>query len=215
MDHLRILLDVETQVDLFRRGYLGGDTRPVAERIRRLFDWAGRENIPVMSTVLRVRPGEPGPLSDKPHCIEGTRGERKLPGTILPNRIDLGLRNSTDLPLDIFDRYQQVVFEKRHTDIFRHARAERLLSELGPATFIICGAGVAGGIVQAAVGLRSRGFCVVLARDAVLDLGDELAPMAYRRMEAKGVVFADTAEIVQPRKQLRRVPFRTQVHAAG
>jgi nicotinamidase-related amidase len=215
MDHLRILLDIETQVDFFRRGYFADDPGLVARRVRKLFEWARRDAIPVISTVLRVRPGEAGPIGDRPCCVEGTRGERKLPGTVLPSRIDLGLRNTTDLPLDIFDRYQQVVIEKRHTDIFGHARAERLISELGPATFIICGSGVAGGIVQAAVGLRSRGLCVVLARDAALDLGDELAPMAYRRMEAKGVVFADTAEIVQPRKQLHKVPFRTQVHAAG
>lgn len=214
MDHLRMLLDVETQADLFQCGYLTSETELTIERVYRLFDWARDENIKVMSTVLRVRAAERGPLSEKPHCIEGTEGEQKLPGTILPQRINLGLRNSTDLPSDLFGRYQQVIFEKRDTDIFKHARAERLLTELGPATFIICGAGVAHGIVQAAVGLRSRGFSVVLARDAVLDLGDPLAPMAYLRMEAKGVVFADTSEIVQPRKQLRRVPFRTAVRVA-
>ena len=214
MDHLRMLLDVETQADLFQCGYLTSETERTIERVYRLFDWARDENIKVMSTVLRVRAAERGPLSEKPHCIEGTDGEQKLPGTILPQRINLGLRNSTDLPSDLFGRHQQVIFEKRDTDIFKHARAERLLTELGPATFIICGAGVAHGIVQAAVGLRSRGFSVVLARDAVLDLGDPLAPMSYLRMEAKGVVFADTSEIVQPRKQLRKVPFRTAVRVA-
>lgn len=211
MSYHRFLLDIETQQDLFRPGYLEEDTEGIIQNVYRLFDWARKGEIPVLSTVLRVRRFERGPFGDKPHCIEDTDGEKKLPGTILPERVNLGLLNSTDLPTDIFVRYQQVVFEKRDTDIFKHARAERLLTELGGGTFVICGAGIAQGIVQAAVGLRSRGFGVILARDAVLDFGHPLAQMAYLRMEAKGVVFAPTEEIVSPTKQPRKVPFRQTV----
>ncbi len=211
----RILLDIETQQDLFELESLAQDPRPVIAHIYRLFDWARENEIPVMSTVLRVRSQEHCPLSSGPACIEGTPGEQKLPGTILPRRTNLGLRNSTDLPEDIFDQYQQIIFEKRDTDIFKHARAERLLTELHQTTFVICGAGTAHGIVQAAVGLRSRGFGVVLARDAVLDLNDPLEKMAHLRMEAKGVIYAPTSEIVQPRKPARRVPFRTDVRVGA
>lgn len=211
MSYQRFLLDIETQKDLFRSGYLAQDTRPVTQNVRRLFDWAAENDIPVISTVLRVRPYEQGPFGPKPHCVEETRGERKLPGTVLPRRIDLGLLNSTDLSDDILVRYQQIIFEKRDTDIFKHARAERMITELGPATFVICGAGIAQGIVQAAVGLRSRGFSVILARDAVLDFDHPQARMAYLRMEAKGVIYAPTDEIVSPTRQPRRAPFRSPV----
>lgn len=208
MNYQRILLDIETQQDLFQSGYLVEDTQAIKANVHRLFAWAKANSIPVLSTVLRVRRGAIGPFGSKPHCIEDTQGERKLPGTILPARINLGLLNSTDLASDIFARHQQVIIEKRDTDIFKHARAERLITELGSATFVICGAGIAHGIVQAAVGLRSRGFGVILARDAVIDFQDPLSSMAYLRMEAKGVIFAPTEEIVSPTKQPRRVPFR-------
>jgi len=195
----RILLDIETQRDFFLPGgscYTRG-ARGAARRIYELFRWARRNRIPVISTVLRVRPNERGPLAPVPHCIDGSRGEQKLSRTVLPRRINLGLRNTTDLPADLWN-YQQILFEKRCTDLFLHARAERLITELPMTTFVICGAGVAGGIVQAAIGLRFRGFEVILASDAVLDLGDPLAEMAYRRMAAKGVVFARTWEILPP-----------------
>jgi len=211
----RILLDVESQQDFFDPGggcYVRGGGKARAN-IRRLFRWANTNDIPVISTVLRVRRGERGPLTNKPHCIEGSPGERKLPGTILARRINFGLRNTTDLPREIFKQYRQVIFEKRDTNIFAHARAERLISELGPGTFIICGAGVAHGIVQAAVGLRSRGFAVVLARDAVVDLNDPQEEMAYLRMEAKGVVFVPTREIIMPRPAKRAARFRRSVPA--
>jgi len=211
----RILLDVESQRDFFDRSggcYVRGSDKARAN-IRRLFRWAGANDIPVISTVLRVRKGERGPLAKTPHCIEDSPGEQKLPGTILTRRINFGLRNTTDLPREVFQQYQQVIFEKRDTDIFSHARAERLITELEPATFIICGAGIAHGIVEAAVGLRARGFAVVLAGDAVVDLDDPLEEMAYLRMEAKGVVFVPTREITVPRPARRAARFRRSVPA--
>lgn len=215
MEHERILLDIETQRDFFLRGgsrYRAG-AEQVAARIYRLISWAKKQHIPVLSTVLRTRPPAPG-SPDTPYCVENTTGERKLYRTLLYSRINLGLRNTTDLPSDMLDRFRQVIVEKRETDIFSHARAERLISELPLTTFVICGAGVAGGIVQAAIGLRSRGFTVILARDAVLALEAQSAAMALLRMEVKGVVFARTSEIVAPRpRRRRRRPFRKTVPA--
>ena len=207
----KILLDLETQRDFFTPGgsCYTRDASAVAGRIYQLFAWAGKYGIPVISTVLRVRPNERGPLAKIPHCIDGTDGERKLSRTVLSQRINLGLRNTTDLPVDIFQRYRQVIFEKRHTDIFAHARAERLLTELSAATFVICGAGLAGGIAEAAIGLRMRGFGVIVASDAVLDLGDTPAEMARLRMEAKGTIFVPTRKIISPRPCRRSRPFTT------
>jgi nicotinamidase-related amidase len=201
MRYERILLDVESQHDFFAPGgsCYSREASERAANIYRLFGWARRNEVPVISTVLRVRSGEIGPLADVPHCIEGSEGERKLLRTVLPKRVNLGLRNTTDLPRELFDRYQQVIFEKRQTDLFRHAAAERLITETSEATFVICGAGVARGIVEAAVGLRNRGFGVILASDAVVDLDDPLAPMAYNRMEAKGVISAPTEKITDTR----------------
>ncbi len=206
----RILLDIETQQDAFDPAgscYTRQSGR-AANMIYRLFRWAKKHRVPVLSTVLRVRKDEQGPLCEGPHYIENTVGERKMPGTILPARINLGLRNTTDLPRDIFERYQQVIVEKRDTDMFAHARLERLITEIDAGTFLICGASVARGIVQAAIGLRNRGFGVVVASDAVADLGDPMATMAYSRMEAKGVVLAPTKEITTPRLVRNHIKFR-------
>jgi len=106
---------------------------------------------------------------------------------------------TTDLPECILDHYQQVIFEKRSLDILSNLRVERLLTQLSEnTTFILCGAGVAGGIVQAAITLRSRKFGVILAGDAAADLDDSGTEMAKRRMTAKGVIFCPTVTIVAP-----------------
>lgn len=197
--HRRILLDIETQRDFFARGgrsYRCPQSAAVAKNIYALFRWARAERVPVISTLLRVRRGGGNPLADVRCCVDGSDGEHKLARTILPRRINFGLRNTTDLPAQVFRLYQQLIFEKRHTDLFAHARAERLITELSPCTFVVCGAGVAKGIAQAAIGLRARGFPVILVRDAALVLCEELAKMALLRMHAKGVAFLRTSEIV-------------------
>ena len=206
-----VLLDIESQRDFFSpEGALyQSDSAVVYRQIARLFAWARANEIRVMSTLLRLRPGQRGALSPRPYCVDNTEGERKMPRTTLARRINLGLLNTTDLPDHIFQQYQQVIFEKRDPDIFAHARIERLITELPPCTFVLCGAGVSAGIVQAAVGLRSRGFPVILARDAALTILPGRAHMAHLRMEAKGVAYAATDSIIAPVAKPRRLSFRS------
>ena len=210
MKYRCMLMDIETQADFFLPD--GSCYTPAAshaaKKIYQLFQWVRAHGIPVISTVLRVRPAEHGPMAPHPHCVDGTAGEMKLPRTILPRRVNLGLQNTTDLPGDLFATHQQAIFEKRDTDIFAHMRLERLLTELPATTFILCGAGLARPILQAAVGLRTRNFGVILATDAVVDLDDPMAEMAWKRMEAKGVILAPVAEIVEPCKLKPTRPFR-------
>jgi hypothetical protein len=126
-----------------------------------------------------------------PHCVEDSEGEQKLPRTILRRNLDLGLLNTTDLPLHLFRRYQQVIFEKRDTDIFAHARLERLITELSPTTFIVCGAGQSQGIAQASSDLRNRDSRRRRRRRDP-ELRDRLADMAKLRMQAQGRNFRPT-----------------------
>ncbi len=200
-----ILLDINTQRDLLVAG--GRCYTPQADEARqniyRLFDWARKNDQPVISTVLRVPPDRIGPLADVPHCIEGTDGEKKLNKTILRPYVNLGQQNTTDLDMYLFERYRQIIIEMRDTDIFAHARTERLITELSGVSFILCGAGVVGGVARAAVGLRNRGFSVALATDAVADLDDPEAEMAVSRMDAKGVALVKTGDLCVPRPRRR------------
>ncbi|MFA6133313.1 MAG: isochorismatase family protein [Phycisphaerae bacterium] len=196
MKRLRVLLDVDSQVDFFEGGRRsGGESATVAHNIRRLFGWADLQCVPVISTILRVRPCEMVFMGGAPYCVEDTDGEHKLPGTLLSPFLNMGLRNTTDVPLRLFRQYRQVLFEKRVTDMFTHVAFERLVTSLRPATFIICGADLERGVLQAALGLRHRGSRVIVARDAVVTGGGPAGEMAWRRMEAKGVTFLSTQQI--------------------
>jgi nicotinamidase-related amidase len=207
-----IVIDIEVQRDIFQPGGSLYDRAitPVTGNIYRLFNWAGALGVPIISTMLLVRPAERGPFGPIPHLVEDTPGARKLPRTILPDHVNLGLAHNTDLPPDLLDTHPQVIFEKRDTDLFHHARAERLITELPKdLTFILCGAGMAHGIKQAVIGLRSRGFPVVVVEDAVADLHDPMAEMAWLQIMAKQATPLSTAETIRrfvPTRKRRPVP---------
>ncbi len=205
-----ILFDMEVQRDFFAPGgsCYSRHASNVAARIYELFSWARSFRLPVVSTVLRLRAGQRSPLADVQHCIEGTAGERKMSGTVLRNRINFGVRNITDLPVGVLDSYSQIIFEKRDTDILKHARAERLVTQLPLTLTVLSGAGLSDGIAQAALGLRMRGLPVIVASDAVLDLDNARATMARLRLEAKGVLFAPAAQVVKTGSVRRRRRFR-------
>ena len=203
MSYERILLDMEVQTDFFCSSgrFYSKKNGQTLKQIKELLRWAKTQSVPVISTLLRTASGTDGPN----YCIEGTPGELRVPRTVLPNHIAFGTRRTTDLPQDILDHYQQVLFEKRDTNALSNLRIERLLTQLnGNATFILCGAGLANGIAQTAIALRSRKFGVILARDAVADLGDPNAEMAMLRMLAKGVICCPTAKIIAPPKPVKR-----------
>ena len=202
----RILLDLDTQRDFFDPA--GSCYSPSASRvesnIHRLFLWARMRRVPIISTVLRVRRGRRGPLIDTPHCVDGSDGEMKLPKTLLPDRINLGMRSVTDLPRDLFERCQQVIIEMRQPDVFAHARIERLLTEFSAAAFVVCGTGLTTAIHQCVIGLLNRGSSVTVVSDAVLHLGDCSPRFARRRITAKGAIMARTSNVTKPPRPKRK-----------
>jgi nicotinamidase-related amidase len=200
MGHARILLDMEIQKDFFCRSgrFYSKTNSRVLKNVKELLKWAKIQRVPVVSTLLRTNRTRPC-LEHPPYCIEGTEGELRVPRTTLPKHVAFGTRRTTDLPENILDHYQQVIFEKRDMSILSNLRIERLLTQLSnKTTFILCGAGLAGGILQAAIALRSRKFSVIVVEDASANLGDPNSEMAARRMAAKGVVFCQTSSILAP-----------------
>ena len=195
-----ILLDIQMQKDLFQPGgaLYGRPNSLAAGNVYRLFQWAKATAAPVVSAVLLVRPGRRGPFGRPQHCVEGSGGEAKLARTLLPSRANLGLAHTADLPRDLFNQVQQVIFETRDPNVFRHQKFERLITELPTEyTVIICGAAVALGVKQAAIGLLARRFRVVVAEDAVLDLGLPRTRMAWLQIMTKGARLLTTSQIIR------------------
>ncbi|MBI4579456.1 MAG: isochorismatase family protein, partial [Planctomycetes bacterium] len=82
----RILVDVDTQFDFLDPGgnlYVPGAIT-IHPALERLFDYARRSGVPVLSTADEHSAHDPEYERFGRHCEAGTLGQRKLPFTVLP-----------------------------------------------------------------------------------------------------------------------------------
>jgi nicotinamidase-related amidase len=193
--HRQILIDINTQKDfLLAEGKACiRNHRRVLAHIRRVMAWARAGNIPVISTA-EVYPDNNGNGSAR-YCIDGTEGQKKIPYTLLGNRVSFPADGSTDLPRDMLRRYRQVILHKRCVDPFEEPRIDRLLSEVRANEFILVGASIEGAVLATALGLLQRGKKVSVVVDAVGSHNKKEAKLALRKIEAKGAKLIETRKL--------------------
>lgn len=208
----RVLIDVCTQRDFLDPGAIlqvaNRDT--LIPRLEQIFAWADRVNQGVVSSMESHRPTEPaaGPL----HCIDGTVGQLKPAFAYLAPWILIEADNSLALPLDLRDRYRQLVFRKRSRDVLGNPKADRFLTSLKADEFIILGVGIERAIRTLALGLLARHKTVTVIGDACgyWSAGD--ADLSLRQLAAKHIRIATadeiTADVPIPVRVIRRIPRR-------
>jgi nicotinamidase-related amidase len=178
-----VLVDIDTQKDFFLAD--GGgcirNHRRVLMNVRRVLAWTRVKNFRVVSTQL-CKAGKNG----EKLCIIGSDGQCKISYTLRNKRIELVADGCTDLPRDIFTRYDQIILNKRCEDPFEEPRAERVLSELKADEFIVIGAVAEGAVEATVLGLLQRGKKVTVLIDAVGIHDRRKADVAFRKMKAKG-----------------------------
>ena len=120
-------LDVDTQVDFMDpAGALpvpGAET--ILPQVKRLLEFARAGGIPVISVVDTHFENDPDLGEWPPHCVAGTPGQRKVPGTtwgdpiLIPNR---------PIPVDLRPG-AQILIEKRIYGVFDNVNADVVAAE--------------------------------------------------------------------------------------
>lgn len=190
-----LLIDIDTQKDfLFPSGKACVRNRAeVLANIRRIMAWAGRENVPVISTA-EVYSNNNG-CSELNYCLDGTDGQRKIPCTLLRERVSFPADDKNALPADILLAYKQVILHKRCIDPFDEPRIERLLSEIQADEFILIGTGTEDAVRTTAMGLLQRGKKVRIIVDALGSHSIKDAKLALRKLQAKGAKLIKTKDV--------------------
>jgi len=190
-----LLIDIDTQKDFLLptgRACVRNQAEVLAN-IRRVIAWARRENVSVISTA-EVYPNNNG-CSEISYCLDGTDGQKKVPCTLLNDRVSFPADNKNALPADVLLAYRQIILHKRCIDPFDEPRIERLLSEVKADEFILIGAGTEDAVRATAMGLLHRGKKVRIIVDALGSHSTREAKFALRKMEAKGAKLIMTRDI--------------------
>ncbi len=182
--------DIDTQRDFMLSG--GGLYVPGAERIipklRRLFDFARRNEISILSSVDAHAQNDPEFAKFPPHCVKGTEGQRKLDETLVPRPLVFENKAIDRNLLDAVRKHQQIIVEKQALDVFSNPVSERLLRVLPPRA-IVFGVTTEYCVKAACLGMRRLGTQVAVVSDAICALAPKTEKEALDEMRRAGVEF--------------------------
>ncbi|MEI8195750.1 MAG: isochorismatase family protein [Phycisphaerae bacterium] len=238
--HSPVLLDLNTQRDLLTPelhphstttdaasgAYPLVHAEKLLDPLKRVFSWAQKLKIPVVSTRLRYlmapMPGSgPGgsvnPAAPKMQprliCNPQTSGYQKLPSTLLRKRREMPLDCGTDLPVEGFRSVQQYIFDLPSLNPFECPRLDRLLSESEVGVWVLIGAPLEWTVRTAVLGLLQRRQKVAVVSDAIGQWDPYEGDMALRQIESKNITWYTAAQLVE--KLGHPQPIRPTLAALG
>ena len=186
----RVVVDIDTQRCFFSnygKTHIH-DHKTILANIRRVMAWTRLKNINVISTIHI-------PTNNACCCNfqKGTSNDlNKISYTLRNRRSQFDTADCTDLPIELLERYDQVIFYKRCVDPFEEPRADRMLTELEADEFILIGSLIEGAIKATALGLLARRKNVRVLVDAITSGNRRAAKLALQHMRAKGARLTDT-----------------------
>ncbi|MDM7997586.1 MAG: isochorismatase family cysteine hydrolase [Acidobacteriota bacterium] len=181
-------LDVDTQRDfMLSTGalYVPGAER-IIPKLRRLFDFARKNEISILSSVDAHLPTDAEFEQFAPHCVQGTEGQRKIEETLLPRPLVFPNKPVDRNLLESVRKHQQIIVEKQSLDLFTNPVTERLLRVLPPRA-IVFGVTTEYCVKKACLGLRRMGVQTALVSDAICALAPKSETLALEEMRAAGV----------------------------
>ena len=182
--------DVDTQKDFMLKSgalYVPGAERLIP-RLRRLFDFARKNEITVISSMDVHEPDDPEFAQFPPHCVRGTDGARKLDDTLLPKPLIFSNTPVDRNLADVVLRNRQIIVEKNTFDVFTNPMAERLVRVLPPRA-IVFGVATEYCVKAACLGLRRLGVQTVVVDNAVQGIAPRTEKAALEELRAAGVNF--------------------------
>ena len=190
-----VVFDIDTQRDFMEPG--GGLYVPGAETIvpalRRVLEAARDCRVPVLASLDAHAAGDPEFGTFPPHCVVGTRGQQKLPATVVgPFRVVANVPQ----PLELRDG-ETLQLEKQSLSVLDHANIDDALDALRPDLAIVVGVATEFCVRTAALGLRSRGIDVAVVTDAVRAVDPAAGERALAEVRAAGGRTIALAEAVR------------------
>lgn len=196
-----VLVDVNTQNDfLADSGSCPTQNRGLlVPALRRTVAWAKRNQVPVISSLDCHRHGELRTARLPRHCLDGTPGQDKIDFTLYGSYVQVEGDNTLAVPIDLFRRYQQVIFRKRTADFFLNPKADRFITQLPAAEYVVAGVCIESSVKAIALGLIARGKQVTVVVDSCGYFDRSEAELALRLLGAKGATLITVDELLNRR----------------
>ncbi len=194
-----VFFDVDTQIDfLFPAGalYVPG-AEDIVKLLTELTRFAAVNAIQIVSTADAHTENDPEFGSWKPHCVIGTMGQVKAPGTLLPQALVLSSTEATLEKVQANARSApQIIIEKQSIDCFTNPNLHPLLKALNPQRYVVYGVVTEICVQKAAFGLLKTGARVELVTDATKSLHENQEQNTFADFQASGGILTTAADVL-------------------
>lgn len=197
MDKNKILfIDIDTQNDfMFKEGNLYvPDAENIIENLKKLTEFAYRNNIPIFSSVDSHTQDDPEFKQFPPHCIKGTEGQKKINET----KIKEALFIPSDRTVEIdFTKYRQFIFEKDKLSVFSNPNFEKAIEEIGKEIFVVYGVATEYCVKECVEGLLERNKKVYIVVDAIKGVDEKKGKKFLKYASSKDTSLIKTSVLLK------------------
>ena len=192
-----VFFDVDTQLDfLYPAGALHvPGAEDIVKGLTELTLFAAANGIQIISDTDAHAEDDPEFKIWKPHCVAGTAGQQKAPGTLLNRTVVLSSAPGAIESLAGIESAQQIIVEKQTLDCFSNPSLDPLLDRIKADRYVVYGVVTEICVQFAAFGLLDTRARVELVTDAIRSLNEKDAREMIRRFEDKGGHLTTVAKI--------------------
>jgi nicotinamidase/pyrazinamidase len=198
-----LLWDVDTQVDFLAPDghlYVPGSEK-IIPNLRRLTAWADQHHVPIVSSACAHRPGDSELRQYGQHCMIGTPGQQKVPGTLLQSRFVVP---NQPVELPNLREFEQVIIEKQEFDFATNPNAGAILRQFAQISEVVLYGVVTEICVAAAArSLLAYGRKVSLVGDAVAELDRTKAEAFVAEFTSRGGTLITTSQVTCSSEEVR------------
>lgn len=169
-----VFMDIDTQYDFIsKKGRLSvPGAEGIVPNLKRITGYAKENNIQVLASMDTHTRNDPEFKKFPPHCIKGTRGQKKIPETRLK---------------------AQTILEKNRLSVFTNPSTKTLLKDVSHV--YLYGVTTEYCVREAALGLMKMGIKVTVVKDAIRAVDPLAGGCALKELKEKGVEFITTSKL--------------------
>jgi len=179
-----VFVDIDTQFDFLAPA--GALPVPGAEKLvpvlAELTRRAAERGIPILSTTDAHAETDPEFAEWPPHCVAGTLGQRKPPGTLLDRRAVVSTAKGNHSVAGA----RQILIEKQQLDCFTNPNLTAVLDQLAAERYVVYGVVTEYCVRCAALGLLRLGVRVEIVTNAVRTLNKAAGERTLREVRQAG-----------------------------